>query len=233
MIAPLPYYKMRRIATEHWSVIVSFIIFILLSLVVFVFYARFNAQKKEVNLMSDEVLMLKNRFNTLKYNKSLTEDQIKEYNKLLASLIPETEDFFSIIYSLEEIGKSSGFHITNYVIDVGNTNKEKITLTAEGTGDLATFLSFLQQYQFVGGRLVTSDQIHYEGQNSRNTKLTLNFYNKRFAFNETVQVPQLSKEEIQKLDGIKKKIKFQFSSSAYQSVNTEYAVKKDPFTFEE
>lgn len=230
MILPFRIYKIRRILIDQWSLLVSFFVFLLLLFVVFIFYARFNSQKKDVDLMSGEVLMLKNRFNTLKYNKSLTEDQIKEYNKLLASLIPETEDFFSIIYALEQISTASHFDIVNYEIDVGKTNKEKITLTAEGRGQPDEFLNFLQEYQFAGGRLVTSDQIQYGGINSGNTKITLNFYNKRFAFNETVQVPQLSKEEIEKLDAIKSKIKLQFSSSDYQSIDTDYAIKKDPFS---
>ena len=230
MILPFRFYKLRRIIINQWQLIVSFAVFLLLLLVVFIFYARFNAQKKEVDLMSEEVVMLKNRFNTLKYNKSLTEDQIKEYNKLLASLIPETEDFFSIIYALEEISTVSHFEITNYEINIGKTSREKLTLTAEGRGNSDEFLNFLQQYQFAGGRLVTSDQIQYGGMNSGSTRITLNFYSKRFAFNETVQVPQLSKEEIQKLLAIKQKIKFQFSSSDYQSVTTDYAIKNDPFT---
>lgn len=229
MILPFRYYKLRRLFIDHWSLLVSFVVFVLLVMIVFIFYARFNVQKKEVDLMNGEVLMLKNRFNTLKFNKSLTEDEIKDYNKLLASLIPETEDFFSIIYALEQISNESQFIITGYAIDIGKTSKEKITITAEGKGDSESFLRFLQEYQFAGGRLVTSDQIQYGGINSGNTKITLNFYNKRFAYNETVQVPQLSKEEIQKLDDIKSKIKFQFSSADYQSVDTDYAIKDDPF----
>lgn len=232
MILPFQFYKIRRILTDQWQMILSFVVFLLLLIVVFIFYARFNAQKKEVDLMSGEVLMLSNRFNTLKYNKTLTEDQIKEYNKLLASLIPETEDFFSIIYALEEISRVSHFIITDYAIDVNKTNREKLTLTAEGRGNSEEFLNFLQQYQFAGGRLVTSDQIQYGGRNSGSTRITLNFYSKRFAFNETVQVPQLSKEEIQKLEVIKKKITLQFSSSDYQTVTTDYAIKNDPFSGE-
>lgn len=232
MILPFRFYKIRRILTDQWQLILSFVVFLLLLIVVFIFYARFNAQKKEVDLMSGEVLMLSNRFNTLKYNKTLTEDQIKEYNKLLASLIPETEDFFSIIYALEEISSVSHFIITDYAIDINKTSREKLTLTAEGRGNSEEFLNFLQQYQFAGGRLVTSDQIQYGGMNSGSTRITLNFYSKRFAFNETVQVPQLSKEEIQKLEEIKKKITFQFSSSDYQTVTTDYAIKKDPFSGE-
>ena len=230
MILPFRVYKLKRIIKDQWSLLVSFGVFFILVIVVFIFYAQFNAQTKEVALMNGEVIMLKNRFNTLKYNKSLTEDQIKEYNKVLASLIPETEDFFSIIYAIEEISSSSNFLITNYSIDIGKTTKEKITLTAEGRGDASAFLKFLQEYQFAGGRLVTSDQIQYGGINAGSTKIILNFYNKRFSFNETVQVPQLSKEEIAELEEIRQKIKFQFSSSDYQSIDTDYAIKKDPFT---
>lgn len=215
---------------NQWPLFVSFIVFLLLILVVFIFYAHFNVQKKEVDLMNGEVSMLSNRFNTLKYNKSLTEDQIKEYNKLLASLIPETEDFFSIIYALEEISNASQFIITNYEINISKTTREKLTITAEGRGDSEAFLNFLQEYQFAGGRLVTSDRIQYGGAGSGSTKITLNFYSKRFSFNETVQVPQLSKEEIQKLEDIKQKVKFQFSSTDYQTTNTDYATKKDPFS---
>ncbi len=230
MILPIHIYKIKRVLIDQWSVFVSFGVFVLLLFVVLVIYARFNEQKKEVDLMSNEVTLLKDRSDTLKYNKSLTADQIQGYNKLLASLIPETEDFFSIIYALEEISIASQFIITDYSIDVGKTTQEKLTLTAEGRGDTDTFLRFLQEYQFAGGRLVTSDKIEYGGLNAGSTKITLNFYNKRFAFNESVKVPQLTKADIQKLEDIKSKIKFQFSSSDYQTVGTDYPLKKNPFS---
>jgi hypothetical protein len=230
MILPIRLYKLKRILIDQWSLFVSFAVFMLLFLIVFIFYAKFNEQKKDVELMDGEVKMLKNRFDTLKYNKSLTEDQIKDFNKLLASLVPETEDFFSIIYALEEISTVSRFAITDYTIDIGRSNVERLTLTVEGKGDTEAFLTFLKEYQFAGGRLVTSDKIQYGGESSANTKIMLNFYSKRFTFNESVQVPQLSKEEIAKLESIKQKIKFQFSSAVYQSVDTDYTTKNNPFS---
>ena len=232
MIIPIHFYKIKRILIDQWTLFLSIGVFILLFIIVFIFYARFNEQNKEVNLMTGEVQMLKNRFDTLKYNQSLTEDQIKEYNKLLASLVPETEDYFSIIYALEQISLESQFTITDYTIDVSKTSKERLTIIAEGKGNPESFLTFLQDYQFAGGRLATSDKIQYGGLNSENTKVVLNFYSKQFTFNESLQVQQLSKEEIAKLNAIKKKIKFQFSSSGYQSVSTEYPSKKNPFTEE-
>jgi len=232
MIIPIRLYKIKRVLIDQWTLLLSFGVFILLIGIVFIFFARFNDQKKEVDLLTGEVNMLKNRFDTLKYNKSLTQDQIKEYNTLLASLVPETEDFFSIIYALEQISLVSQFAITDYTIDVGKTTRERLTITAEGVGNPESFLTFLQEYQFAGGRLVTSDKIQYSGANSTNTRVVLNFYSKQFTFNESVQVPQLSKEEIAKLEVIKRKVRFQFSSSGYQSVSTEYPLKNNPFSGE-
>lgn len=231
MIIPVRFYKIKRIFNEQWTLFLSLFVFFLLFIIVFIFYARFNEQKKEVDLMTGEVQMLKNRFDTLKYNKSLTEDQIKEYNKLLASLVPETEDFFSIIYALEQISLASKFVISDYTIEVGKiTTREKMTLTVVGKGDPEAFLQFLQVYQFAGGRLATSDKIQYGGPTTGGTRITLTFYSKRFAFNESVQVPQLSKEEIAKLEAIKQKVKFQFSSSGYQTISTDYPEKNNPFS---
>lgn len=229
MILPIRLYKIKRILYNQRSFFISLSVFLMLFFIVFIFYAKFNVQKKEVELMTGETAMLKNRFDTLKYNKSLTEDEIKEYNKLLASLIPETEDFFSIIYAIEEISKVSHFIITDYTIDVGKTTSERLTLSVDGKGDTDSFLSFLQEYQYAGGRLITIDKIQYGGVTAGKTRVALNFYSKRFAFNESVQVPQLSKEEIAKLEVIRQKVKFQFSSSGYQSVSTDYEAKKNPF----
>ena len=232
MIYPFRLYKIKRVLSEQRAFFISLLVSFLLLCIVLVMYVQFNTQIKDVELMKGETSMLKTRFDTLKYNKSLTEDQIKEYNKLLASLIPETEDFFSIIYAIEELSKVSRFSITDYTIDVGKTTRERITLSVEGKGDTDAFLAFLQEYQYSGGRLITIDKIQYGGLNVGSTRIALNFYSKRFAFNETVQVPQLSIEEIAKLEEIRQKVKFQFSSSGYQSISTEYEKKKNPFVSE-
>ena len=232
MILSIRLYKLKRILIDQRSLFISFGVFLVLFFLVLFFYGRFNEQKKEVDLMNSEVVLLKNRYDTLKYNKSLTEDQIKEYNKLLAQLVPETEDFFSIIYALEEISKVSHFLITDYTIDVNNTNSERLTLTAQGKGNSEDFLAFLQEYQFAGGRLATSDKIQYGGSLEGSTRITLNFYSKRYTIKESVQVPKLFKEELATLETIKQKVKFQIGSVG-DTTNTDYQVKNNPFTKEE
>lgn len=213
---------------EHWKVFLSLAICILLFFITLGIYGQFNTQKKEVDLLEGEVALLKNRYDTLKYNKALTEDQIKDYNKLLATLIPETEDYFSVIYALDEISRTSGFSITDYSIDVNASSKEKLTLSVEGKGDANAFLQFLNTYQFSGGRLATSDKIQYGGTGNTATRIALSFYSKRFAFNETVQVPQLSKEEVNKLSDIKAQVKTYSGGNTF--VDTDYTIKKDPFS---
>jgi len=229
----ISWYKIKRILSDQKAVFISLAVVFLLIILVFAFYSQFNKQKKEVELLQGETSMLGDRFNTLKFNKTLTQDQIKDYNKLLASLIPETEDFFSIIYALEEISTATNFKITDYAIDISAAIKDTLTITVQGKGDTNDFLKFLQEYQFVGGRLVTSDKIIYRGENPGDTKITLNFYSKRFSFNETVRVPQLTKDEIQRLQKIKEQVKFQFSAASYQAADTQYTSKKDPFAKDE
>ena len=229
MIVPIRLYKVKRIFINQRNFFLSFIITFILLIIVLVIFGRYNQQKKEVDLLNNEVKMLNNRYDTLKFNKTITEDQIKEYNLLLASLVPETEDFFSIIYALEQISLTSNFQITDYVIDVAKITREKLTLTVEGKGNTDDFLKFLQEYQFAGGRLITSDKIQYGGTISGSTKITLNFYSKSFTFNETMQIPKLLEVEIKNLSEIKKKIKFQFSTSNYQTVETNYKKTTNPF----
>jgi len=223
-------YKIKNIIRYQWTLFVSFFVLLLLFVVVLSYYKRFNEETKSTQLLSNEVQMLKNRYDTLKYNKTLTEDQIKEYNKLLVELIPESEDFFSIIVALEKISADSKFMVTDYVVNLKNSNKDKLTLTIVGKGDTEAFRSFLEKYQFGGGRLITSDKIEYGGNNSSNTRITLNFYSKRFAFNETLQVGLLSKTELDRLNSIRKKISMQYVPSESQIVDTDYSVKKDPFS---
>ena len=67
-----------------------------------------------------------NRSDTLQFNKTLTEDQIVVYNKILTTLIPETEDYFSIIYALETISQNTGFSIVSYTINLSNTSRKTV-----------------------------------------------------------------------------------------------------------
>jgi len=190
-------------------------------------YKTYKETRNDLDVLSEEVKLLKNRSDTLQYNKTLTEDQIVVYNKILTALIPETEDYFSIIYALETISQNTGFSIVSYTINLSSISREKLSINIEGRGNPDDFKRFLNSYKFAGGRLITSERIEFSGVNFTNTRVALNFYSKKFTFNESV-VPQLTKQDVAKLEDIKKKIKISFKNEE-TSTKAEYEIKNNPF----
>lgn len=210
---------------DYWSTLLTVVSLIVIFFLVSASYKTYKESTNQLDVLKEEVNLLKNRTDTLKYNKQLTADQILEYNKVLTSLIPDSEDFFSIIYALETISKQTNFEIVSYTVNLPKTSPEKIPIIVEGRGDTAAFLNFLQNYEFTGGRLVTSEKIQFSGTSYTNTRVTLNFYNKKFAFNQTV-IPQLTKQDIDQLETIKSKIRISYGQN---STDTEYETKSNPF----
>lgn len=218
--------KIRFFVRDYWTSLVTLAALIMIMLLLMVSYTSYKGSKEDLDILREEVNLLKNRSDTLKYNKSITEDQITVYNKILASLIPENEDYFSIIYALETISQKTGFSIVAYTINLSGSSREKLSLNIEGKGDLEAFKQFLNSYEFMGGRLITSEKIEFSGTNFTTTKVGLNFYSKKFSFNEAV-APQLSKDDISKLEQIKSKIQVSFATD--DASNTDYETQSNPF----
>lgn len=206
--------------------------FVVLSFFVIFLVTAYSIQKhlllkEEFNRAKNETSIYKNRVDILRYNKSLTENKIDEYNNLLIGLIPDTENFFSIIYALETISIKSNFIISSYALNLTLSDKEKISIQIEGQGDSTAFISFLENYNFVGGRLITSEKIEFaEGKFSK-SRISLNFYNKRVMQN-TVVVPQLTQKDITLLNSIQNKISVILKPEDL-SLSEDYETKTDPF----
>ncbi|MFA5136902.1 MAG: hypothetical protein WC489_05975 [Patescibacteria group bacterium] len=222
--------KLRFFFRDYWVALVTLAALCIITFLVFVSYKIYKESKNRLDILQSEVALLKNRSDTLRYNKTLTEDQITEYNKILTLLIPEAEDYFSIIYALETISQKTGFNIVSYSITLSRVTPEKLSIAIEGKGNLDSFLVFLQNYEFAGGRLITSEKIEFSGVNFTNTKVALNFYNKKFTFNEAV-VPQLTNKEIERLEQIKKKIQISFKESDSDLSNDPGSYSKDENPF--
>lgn len=217
--------KIKYFIKEYWGIIITIISLAVVTVLVFSVYVSYKQTNNNLEVIAQEVTLLKNRTDTLRYNKALTEDQITTYNQILTMLIPEAEDYFSIIYALDEISTKTGFNIVGYTVDLIHSTRDKITISVEGRGNIDSFLNFLQNYQFEGGRLITSEKIQFSG-NITTTKISLNFYNKKFAFNEAV-VPQLNKKDLERLENIKQIISVNFKDESTQ--DQEYEIKTNPF----
>ncbi|OGK62457.1 hypothetical protein A2334_05470 [Candidatus Roizmanbacteria bacterium RIFOXYB2_FULL_38_10] len=219
--------KIKFFLRDYWSTILTLVSIVVIILLVSSSYKSFKELSNQQAILKEEVNLLKNRSDTLKFNKSLTEDQIIIYNKILTSLIPESEDYFSVIYALETISQKTGFSITSYTINLSKSSREKMSIIIEGRGSLSAFLIFLRNYEYTGGRLITSEKIEFSGVNFTNTKVSLNFYSKKFTFNESV-IPQLSKKDIEKLEQIKQKVQITLKEDESDTPQ-EYETKDNPF----
>lgn len=141
-----------------------------------------------------------------------SKDDIDKDLALVTGLIPDSEDFFSMIYSLEQLSQSTGFIINNYSVNLKKSDSNKLSITVTGLGDSASFLELLRTYNFAGGRLITAEKIGIDPLQHSGVSLDLNFYN---------QKPTLDADEkldfqgsINELNAIRSKVKFSIVDQA-------------------
>ena len=174
----------KRLIRENISYIAGNI-FILILIIVTVrigFTENFNYNSK-INTLKKELSQLQNKI-TLMNTTIPSSDKLDEDLNFLNTLIPNVEDYFSIIYTLENLSKKSQFLITSYTVNVGNSTNEKLLLEATGTGDSQSFINFLKDYNFAGGRLITSDKIQLDPNFFGSIKINLTFYVKSVSINK-------------------------------------------------
>lgn len=218
--------QLQFFVKDNWIILVTlFVFFMMILLVNYSFSALSLARIEEANL-KEETKILKNRVDIIKTNSQLKADQIRIYNQVLSTLIPDNEDTFTIIYALEKIGAETGFVISNYTVNVSATTQNKISLVVGGKGNINTFMEFLKNYNYIGGRLATSETIQFSGTNV-DTQVNLNFYNKKYVVDQEI-VPQLSSQDLDMLQKIKEKIKINFVTPESE-VNSDYEITNNPF----
>jgi hypothetical protein len=147
-------------------------------------------------------------------------------NKFLSLLIPDSEDYFSIIVALERLSLQTHFIIVTYTINLKDSTSLKLSLTINGQGDPDAFLSFLKEYNFSGARLITIDKISYSSQEQKGIELLANFYTAKTGSLEDVK--PLSEEDKELIKTINSKISVVFSSPEEAST-LQYSVKTNPF----
>lgn len=207
-------------------IIVVAVIGILIALLVFSGNVYFS-DKTKLNNLDNEVEKLQTKVRLIDSNKNLVKDNIDEYNKILSQLIPDTEDFFSIIYALENLSNRTGFIITGYVVNVTSTKGDKFSLTIQGDGDANAFLDFLKKYNFSGGRFITNGKIEFSPDEVGKIKLALNFYNKKVSANMD-SLKQITASEIDYMNNIKNKVSINLKMPENGGI-VSYTTKTDPF----
>ena len=222
-----PFLK-RLIKENIYYIIGNIFIFILIIMTIKIGVTENENYNRKISSLELENIELMNKA-TLMNSTIPKTDKLDEDVLFLNTLIPDTEDYFSIIYALEKLSQKSNFTITGYSVNVKGSTPEKIRISVSGVGDSQSLISFLKNYNFSGGRLITSDKVQLDPDYSGSIKIDLTFYNKK---TKAANKLEMSANSItyEELEELKSKVRFSFDNdSASNSADLNYPKKTNPF----
>ncbi len=189
-------------------------------------FDRVGRANREDEILTREVKELQTKFNLLN---SVVPDTVEldQYIKLLNGLIPNAENYFSIIRSLELLSQKTGFIITSYNVGVKSNLKDRFKLSVTGVGDTTSFLRFLENYNFGGGRLITSDKIELNPQVDAAIKINLTFYNKKVV-QDLAQDLEINEKTISEVAALIPKVGISLKEEE-EAPDFSYPKKSNPF----
>ena len=218
----------RLIRENIFYIVGNVFIFTLIIITVRIGLTENSNYNKKISTLKTELKQLQSKVNLMRTTIP-SSDKLDEDLNFLNALIPNIEDYFSIIYSLEKLSQKSNFIITEYTVNVANSTAEKLKLSVTGTGDSQSFINFLKDYNFGGGRLITSDQIQIDPNLLGAIKIDLTFYVKSAPIGENPQ-PIADYKFFQELEELKSKVNFNFdNNSASDTPDLNYPKKSNPF----
>jgi len=209
----------------------AYIILNIVLVVVLIVFSIYNFhlipdKQNDIARKEGEITELQKRLNVLNSPFATNDKELNSSLELLNSLIPSSEDYFSIISVLEELSSKTNFIIDSYVINLASSNTNKLQLTIDGKGDQESFIKFLKEYNFGGGRLITSSNIKLSSKFAGSMVLTITFYNKPLA--PGTQLPlSLSNEDQAEIEELKNKVSFTIKEE--KTEDSSYSKKSNPF----
>lgn len=199
---------------------------VLIGLNLFVVHNYFAFQE-ETDILAAEVEELQKSLTTLNENKTKIGDDMESFNTILGSLIPNKEDYFTIIVALEKLSQVTNFSIVRYEILLSKSTPDKLALTVEGDGDVQSFYTFLEEYPFTGGRLITNEKMEFSSDSVGRIKLDLNFYHRAIS-TETELIKPISNADINLMKSIQEKVVVSVKQEDSEVV-VPYETKENPF----
>lgn len=218
----------RLIKENIFYIVGNVFIFILIIITIRIGLTERSIYNKKIAVLKTELSQLQNKV-TLMNTTIPSSDKLDEDLNFLNTLIPNIEDYFSIIYALEKLSQKSNFIITEYTVNVRNSTSEKLKLEVIGSGDSQSFINFLKDYNFGGGRLITSDKIKLDPNFFGAIKIDLTFYAKSVLTGKNLEIAPDYKF-FNELEVLKSKVNFSFDSNlATNSADLDYPKKSNPF----
>jgi len=203
------------------------IIFILIS-----FFEKSLENNNKIEQLKNEVNLLNLKKNNLRLFAKNSFD-IEKAIKILNYLIPNEEDYFSILYALENLSKKTGFQITSYAVNLSDKNPNRLRLSINGVGSIDTFFNFLKEYNFSGKRLITSDNLSINAKQKSGYKIDLIFYNKGLTDQKNLSTPAIDDSFFKKINELLAKSDFILKESSEEAIlDNNYPRKENPFSIE-
>jgi hypothetical protein len=222
-------YYLLKLAKEN---LIFLLFFIGLIFIYIFFMLNFLKKNVEVNMnitkFTQEISDLKKKAELVSYKQEIIKEGIdlKEANNLFTKLIPNEEDYFSVIAAFEKISQDTNFLIINYSINLKSSTKDKLSLTIEGKGDQDAFFKFLKDFRYIGKRLITIDKIDYRSTGFLEVSLIVNFYSGKNN-NMLTTASKLTDEEKKLIQTIKEKVSLEETTE--EASSSSYSTKSNPF----
>lgn len=216
-----------RLIKENILYLVSALVFILLLALVLPGQIDDYQKSKETNQqLLEEISQLEKKKALVA---SFDSDEIDQLVKTLNTILPQSEDYFSIFYALDAFSQQTNFIITGVSISFDNNSPEELTVDVQTAGASEAFITFLENYIYKSGRLITMDSITYEP-NVPSTSLSLHFYSKKIEASEVKQVPVIDKSRFELVRRMNADLNDLFTPLDISSSPTDYTTRENPFS---
>ena len=223
-----PYIK-YLVVENIFYILISILLVISVFVIPSIMFNTYSKNSDNIATLEKELQEINSKKNALAFLSSTSSKNIDEYYNLVSSLIPESENYFTIIYSLNNLSELTNFNITSYALNLKESTNNKISIQVTGVGNQKEFLNFLKEYNVGGGRLITAETIKLNSEEFSGITLKLNFYSQKTSLSQQGSVDY--QKVLNKIDKLKDKIKFNFQSNAKEEeiVIEEYPTKTNPF----
>lgn len=206
---------------------------ILITFLIIFFNNQLKFLNQQKNTIVNEIKKLNEKKDLIIFSENLKSKNLDldKLNKIFFLLLPNSEDYFSIISALERISKKTNFIITSYLLNPKESSSDRLSIAITGFGNRDAFLNFIENYNFIGNRLITIDKLEFSESNlNYDKKIFLNFFidnkNKKEGF-----YYKLDKKDLDLINKISSKINLEESneSNNENSSSLEYETKTNPF----
>lgn len=222
-----PYIQYLLIENIYY-IVIAFILLIAIFIVPSVIINTYSQNVEKINTLEKELQEINSKKNALSFLSNTSTINIDDYYNIVSSLIPEAENYFTIIYTLNNLADLTNFNITSYSLNLKESTKNKLSIEVTGIGNQSEFLNFLREYNLGGGRLITAEEITLNAEEFSGITLRLNFYNQKSSLFQSGNINY--EDVLSKIDNLKSKIKFNFQSEvAKETAVEEYPTKTNPF----